>query len=127
MKPFLNPTPAKLTTWETRARQLARAEIAELYPRLKHMTIEDLLALDPIKLTVVEGIFVQKLQNDYRKGDTAEIHRMYDRLLGSIHKSISVDVDIQNTTFTIDILNNDNIESQMAQGEIFDAEVIDES
>lgn len=100
-----------LTEQERHARTLARREIAELYPRLKNMTVEDFMTLDPRKLPVVEGIFVKSLQSDLITGSTEEIHRMYDRLLGRAHITATIEThDISDSSFEVDILSNDGME-----------------
>jgi len=112
---------------EKRARHLARAEIAEMWPRIKSMTVRDILALDTEKLTIVEGIFVKCLQASYHKGDTDEIHRMYDRLLvGSVRGLPNDTVDIGGTTFTVDLMEDDSppvIDAEVIQSEQQDSEL----
>lgn len=90
---------------EKHARTLARLEIAELYPRLKAMTVEELLALNYKKLPVNEAIFVRRLQKDLKEGSTEETHKMYDRLLGRSHITATIETkDISGTGIIIDVL-----------------------
>jgi hypothetical protein len=103
-----SPAGAKvLTEAEKRARTLARLEIAEIWPRLICMTVKEIKELNVDNLPVNEGIIVRRLQMDIINGDTQELHRMRDRLLGKSHATLSLEInDISETKFTIDILSD---------------------
>lgn len=49
----------------------------------KDMTFNELKALDPDTLPVVDMLIVKRLMEDVKRKNTTELHRMYNRQLGA--------------------------------------------
>lgn len=90
-----------LSEIEREARKASRQEIAETFQALKGMTIEEIRKLDIKSLPAVQAWFISAIQKGIQKGDTSELHRMYDRLLGKPRATVDLttkEVDMSRLT-----------------------------
>ena len=72
----------KLSDEERNARESSRREIAATWERLKAMKVSDLQKIDKAKMTVVEAWMIKAMLRGIQSGDTSDLHKFYDRLLG---------------------------------------------